>query len=395
MLRRVSRSRIPASLAVDVSNGTALLAAVNDGTVGSIRLVANVTTPFAWTQAGVFITRDLVIESDTDVCGGGGCHVFGHDSRDFVRVANGATVTMRKMILDDHGDTVAPFSYEGGAVRVVNGTLVAEDCQFTDNVGLYGGAVDVGVNGFARFERCVFVGNVAASQNADDKYKAGGAVRFDGGDGVITDCTFRANHGAEGAAVHVANGATVRFERTVFVDNEDPSSTGGGANHLRADDAGTRASLFDCAFTTTNAAKRGGEMYADVGSTIELSPYTSALEAQSSGPGSFVRWSEPPPPSPPRRRRRRRPRAAAAAPAPADPEPAPRARTRPRHRRRPHRRRPRLGSRTRSYSTSPTLRLRSSARVWVSWSSSSPLRASSSASSRANACGRSGRGSER
>ena len=273
-------AHIPASLAVDVSNGTALLAAVNDGTVGSIRLKANVTTPFAWTQAGVFITRDLVIESDTDVCGGDGCHVFGHDSRDFVRVANGATVTMRKIILDDHGDTVAPFSYEGGAVRVVNGTLVAEDCRFTDNVGLNGGAVDVGSNGFARFERCVFVGNVAASQNADDKYKAGGAVRF-AGNGLITDSTFRSNQGAEGAAVHVANGATVRFERTVFVDNEDPSANG-GANHLRVVEA-SLVQLFDCAFTTSNVLKNGGEMYADASSTIELSPYTSALEAQSSG----------------------------------------------------------------------------------------------------------------
>ena len=288
-------ARVPASLAADVSNGTALLAAVNDGTVGSIRLKANVTTPFAWTQAGVFITRDLVIESDTDACGDVGCHVFGHDSRDFVRVADGATVTMRKIILDDHGDTVAPYSYEGGAVRVVNGTLVAEDCQFTDNVGLNGGAVDVGSNGFARFERCVFVGNVAASQNADDKYKAGGAVRFDGGDGVVTDCEFRGNRGAEGAAVHVSNGATVTFERTVFVDNEDPS-VNGGANHLRVVDDSI-ARLFDCAFTTSNALKRGGEMYADASSTIELSPYTSALEAQSSGPGTFVLWSEPPPPT--------------------------------------------------------------------------------------------------
>jgi len=281
-------AHIPASLAVDVPDGTALLAAVNDGTVGSIRLVANVTTPFAWTQAGVFITRDLVIESDTDVCGGDGCHVFGHDSRDFVRVANGATVTMRKIILDDHGDTVAPFSYEGGAVRVVNGTLVAEDCKFTDNVGLYGGAVDVGVDGFARFERCVFAGNVAASQNADDKYKAGGAVRF-AGNGLITDSTFRSNQGAEGAAVHVANGATVRFERTVFVDNEDPSANG-GANHLRVVEA-SLVQLFDCAFTTSNVLKNGREMYADASSTIELSPYTPALEAQKSGPGSFVRWS--------------------------------------------------------------------------------------------------------
>ena len=101
-------ARVPASLAADVSNGTALLAAVNDGTVGSIRLKANVTTPFAWTQAGVFITRDLVIESDTDACGDVGCHVFGHDSRDFVRVADGATVTMRKIILGDHGDTSRP-----------------------------------------------------------------------------------------------------------------------------------------------------------------------------------------------------------------------------------------------------------------------------------------------
>ena len=108
---------VPASLAADVSNGTALLAAVNDGTVGSIRLVANVTTPFAWTQAGVFITRDLVIESDTDVCGGDGCHVFGHDSRDFVRVANGATVTMRKIILDDHGDHTARSSMAAAAYQ--------------------------------------------------------------------------------------------------------------------------------------------------------------------------------------------------------------------------------------------------------------------------------------
>ena len=110
------------------------------------------------------------------------------------------------------------------------------------HVGLYGGAVDVGVDGFARFERCVFAGNVAASQNADDKYKAGGAVRF-AGNGLITDSTFRSNQGAEGAAVHVANGATVRFERTVFVDNEDPSANG-GANHLRVVEA-SLVQLFD------------------------------------------------------------------------------------------------------------------------------------------------------
>ena len=125
----------PAAVAVDVSTGAELLAAVNDATEGEITLKANITTPHEWTQAGVYIKRDLVIESDSAVCGDTGCWITGYDSRDFVRVDDGATVTMRKIHLDKHGDEVAPFTYEGGAIRVVNGTLIAQDCGFIDNAG--------------------------------------------------------------------------------------------------------------------------------------------------------------------------------------------------------------------------------------------------------------------
>ena len=306
-------ARVPASLAADVSNGTALLAAVNDGTVGSIRLKANVTTPFAWTQAGVFITRDLVIESDTDACGDVGCHVFGHDSRDFVRVADGATVTMRKIILGDRGDTVAPYSYEGGAVRVVNGTLVAEDCQFTDNVGLNAGAVDVGSNGFARFERCVFVGNVAASQNADDKYKAGGAVRFDGGDGVVTDCEFRGNRGAEGAAVHVPTAR--RFVRADRFRGQRGPVGKRGANHLqcRRPSFALRLRVHDVERVKTRRGDVRGRELHDRAVAVHLAGGAEL------GPGDVRVWSEP------RRRARRRPR----------PSPGPRRRPSPRRARPP------------------------------------------------------------
>ena len=162
----------PAAVAVDVSTGAMLLAAVNDATEGEIKLKANITTPFEWTQVGVYIKRDLVIESDSAVCGDTGCWITGPTttSRDFVRVDDGATVTMRKIHLDKHGDKVAPFTYEGGAIRVVNGTLIAEDCGFIDNAGNYGGAVDVKANGYATFERCTFNGNVAAYKKEDGEF---------------------------------------------------------------------------------------------------------------------------------------------------------------------------------------------------------------------------------
>ena len=282
----------PAAVAVDVSTGAELLAAVNDATEGEITLKANITTPHEWTQAGVYIKRDLVIESDSAVCGDTGCWITGYDSRDFVRVDDGATVTMRKIYLDKHGDEVGEFTYEGGAIRVVNGTLIAEDCGFIDNAGYEGGAVDVKANGYATFERCTFIGNVAfyRQQNDDDGYRAGGAVRFVGG-GVVTDCEFRGNHGMDGAAVHVS-GASVKIERTVFVDNEDPSSSG-GARHLYLQDSAV-VSLFDSSFTTTTVSKRGNEMYASSNSRVAMLPYTAALAAQEDGVGTFVLWSSPP-----------------------------------------------------------------------------------------------------
>ena len=285
----------PAAVAVDVSTGAELLAAVNDATEGEITLKANITTPHEWTQAGVYIKRDLVIESDSAVCGDTGCWITGYDSRDFVRVDDGATVTMRKIYLDKHGDEVGEFTYEGGAIRVVNGTLIAEDCGFIDNAGYEGGAVDVKANGYATFERCTFNGNVAAYKKEDGGYRAGGAVRFVGG-GVVTDCEFRGNHGMDGAAVHVS-GASVKIERTVFVDNEDPSSSG-GARHLYLQDSAV-VSLFDSSFTTTTVSKRGNEMYASSNSRVAMLPYTAALAAQEDGVGTFVLWSSPPPPSPP------------------------------------------------------------------------------------------------
>ena len=67
----------PAAVAVDVSTGAELLAAVNNATEGEITLKANITTPFEWTQAGVYIKRDLVIESDSAVCGDTGCWITG------------------------------------------------------------------------------------------------------------------------------------------------------------------------------------------------------------------------------------------------------------------------------------------------------------------------------
>ena len=87
----------PAAVAVDVSTGAELLAAVNNATEGEITLKANITTPFEWTQAGVYIKRDLVIESDSAVCGDTGCWITGPTttSRDFVRVDDGATAGPR------------------------------------------------------------------------------------------------------------------------------------------------------------------------------------------------------------------------------------------------------------------------------------------------------------
>ena len=137
----------------------------------------------------------------------------------------GAAVITNSEFVDNSGVFI------GGGVSAYIGPAEFSDCTFEENVAGHGGAVYLGTEeGIDNtFERCIFVGNSAAT---------GAAVRPDGPGGVILRrCTFVDNSDtSEGAAVYIANDPT---PQAAIVELDSCVVWGQGSNALEPGTEGT------------------------------------------------------------------------------------------------------------------------------------------------------------
>jgi hypothetical protein len=157
----------------------------------------------------------------------------------------------------------APGTGFGGAVYLMSGLFVAENCQFGSNNATRGGAAHLSqLQGTV--SNCAFTANVAASR--------GGAIVHEGAGFTVTDSMFSANRAtgrpAEGGAIFkpFASGPLL-LERCQFTDNSAVGDAGvvilsqvlpggnadGGALFLGGGDA----TINDCTFADNSA--RGGD----------------------------------------------------------------------------------------------------------------------------------------
>ena len=214
--------------------------------------------------------------------------------------ADGATPTLRRLIVEDH---LQPGGYtdETPPAGLVGSSLLVEDClfrnnsaregvarigggarvtgtRFENNIGTESGTVRV--DGDALFERCVFANNIAQGYTPElgCARGRGGAVYATGGS--FTDCLFVANeagmcHGwsspdypGMGGAMYIAGG--VNLTRCTFVDNvatpTDDFDAPGTTFYIRGGFSRVIANFEDC--LVTGSGDGGAALYCDPGTAL-------------------------------------------------------------------------------------------------------------------------------
>jgi predicted outer membrane repeat protein len=136
----------------------------------------------------------------------------------------------------------------GAGMSLSNCEATVENCRFTANYALYGGAISNDEDGWPTFLDCTFVGNGAE--------RGGGAIGNDGGNATMTNCTFSSNSGGgyHGGAINFVYGTCVLTNCT-FTQNSAERHGGAIKGYYSA-----TIMLTDCAFTG-NSAMEGGAFF--------------------------------------------------------------------------------------------------------------------------------------
>ena len=165
----------------------------------------------------------------------------------------------------NHATSVIPFpNAHGGGARISGGNSVWTDVRFDGNTAtLEGGGLNlsVGVEG-AMFDRVRFLNNSAGETG-------GGAIVWSTSTlATFTDCTFRGNTAAEGAALASRYSATLITDRCIFDGN---TAEWAGTLYL---DNGPNADIRNSSFLNNvvdGSWGRGGAIFAD-GVTLDSDP---------------------------------------------------------------------------------------------------------------------------
>lgn len=137
---------------------------------------------------------------------------------------------------------------DGGGIFSDSSYPRIEDCHFEGNdSGAGAGAFYSYDNDFASVSRCTFVGNTSA---------AGGAVYLETSYAGFVDCTFAQNIGANGGAAFLAMRGAPRFERCLFLENVATPFGGGAVDVFRAFPDFISCDFIDNAAGTVGGAVR-------------------------------------------------------------------------------------------------------------------------------------------
>lgn len=190
----------------------------------------------------IAVVTPMVITNDTEIDGGGQeVRLDGERRSRIFRVENGARLVLRNLQLirgrhqGESGGTLANARGIGGAIHVVDGSLLASNCVFADHAAVGGISV------------------APASGQSNGGEANGGAIGVDSGQVELLDCEFSQNlarGGGEGrmplagslgngrgGALYLARGSLVALG-TAFLGNE---ARGG---RLEAPDIGANGGAF-------------------------------------------------------------------------------------------------------------------------------------------------------
>lgn len=143
----------------------------------------------------------------------------------------------------------------GGAIRIIAGQPVIEDCIFDNCHSGYGGAIHSG-GSQPSVINCQFL-QCSASAN-------GGAVVLINGLGTFEGCHFEENHATlMGGAMHIVNGDGHAIRNTVVYDNY--AIDGGGISWQNIQ-TGYPLEVTDCVITENDALNAGGGIRNIIGS---------------------------------------------------------------------------------------------------------------------------------
>ncbi len=130
-------------------------------------------------------------------------------------ISSGATEQLSATDCVFSGNTASQW---GGAISSAgqSGTFALNDCSFESNSAPYGGSVHVDRRSLS-IDGCSFIGNVATAPT----YEAGGAINASLVSGLISNSTFRGNHGStRGGALSFNPWCTAGIEECIFEDND-------------------------------------------------------------------------------------------------------------------------------------------------------------------------------
>jgi len=249
-------------------SSTSRLFGIYDGSALTIKngtIVLN--KPFGAVNGGMFLINKGTLNLDNMVIDDIGEHKFNYNGK-LMQIGAGNTVTMTNTTIRSNTkantsqyNTAGNLSYGIGAMIMIQGTLVAENCNFvastetnaTDNNGLtyYGGMITHQAGTNATYTNCTFDGGYA---------RYGGALAIRAGTATISGCTFKNNKAINGGAVYViGNSTNATITDTTFENTAAVSFSGnnlGGALSVE----GGAATVKGCEFKN-NTAKYGAAIH--------------------------------------------------------------------------------------------------------------------------------------
>jgi hypothetical protein len=160
----------------------------------------------------------------------------------------------------------------GGAMLNQNALAFVEDCTFSENRAINGGAVfnlDVLRDTFTPLRRLEFL-NCDFSNN---EAGTGGAMANFRADAIVTGCSFDENTATENGGALFNNDASPRVDKSLFTGNASAGSAG-AVFALGASGGGLAAPEFiNCIFSGNDAGEVGGALFI-VDATVLLSNCT-------------------------------------------------------------------------------------------------------------------------
>ena len=169
---------------------------------------------------------------------------------------SGAVLTVTNTVFDQN-QAISDF---GGAIRVTNGVLDCQDCEFTDNVSyLEGGAVHLTGNVTASFVGGSFAGNYG--------WQGGGIFAATSQDLLVSEVEFQSNiaDDAGGALFYDPNpdlGGSISVTNTLFGLNAAAATYGGlGQGGAVFVSAALSATIVGNQFTENSAVDAGGGVF--------------------------------------------------------------------------------------------------------------------------------------